>query len=74
MLTVKLTGLHGTNVDAERQDAATSIAYKRPRRILQYMGISRQLTLRSVNAAAFSEIYSVLGLLRRQKALLRQGG
>ena len=39
-----------------------------------YMGISRQLTLRLVNAAAFSEIYSVLGLLRRQKALLRQGG
>lgn len=33
----------GVNVDAERQDAATTVAYEQPRRILHYKGISRQL-------------------------------
>ena len=35
-------GLHETNVDAERQGAAPSIAYKQPRSVLHYMGIYRQ--------------------------------
>ena len=35
-------GLHETNVDAERQGAATSVVYEQLHPILHYMGIYRQ--------------------------------
>jgi len=37
-----VTRPHETNVDAERQGTAPSIAYKQPRQVLHYMGTYRQ--------------------------------
>jgi hypothetical protein len=45
--------LHGPDVDAKRQGAATSVAYEQPRRILQYKWISQQESSGAVNFTAW---------------------